>query len=107
METKLSWGDGTVTPQEKSTEHWLGEKIQDTVKDGLAIWCNNVATFRKTPGDGIEEPQEDCEDTAGCVGTADIGTQSVGVAAANEDQHVQNVEESKAAEDEVSPLPSS
>lgn len=103
-EAKLSWCDGAVTKEEKGTEHWLGEKIQDTVKDGLAVRCDHVATFCKAPGDGVEEPQENCEDTAGHVGTTDIGTESVGVATAKEDQNVHDVQERKHAEGKESPL---
>lgn len=81
-----------MTPEEKSTKHWLGENIQDTIEDGFTIRCDDITTFRKTPGNGVEEPKEDCEDTADHIRTADIGTESVGVAAAEEDEDVHNVQ---------------
>lgn len=104
VEAKLSWCDGPVTPEEKSTEHWLGEEIQDAVENGFAIRCDDITTFCESPSDGVEEPQEDCEDAASQVRTSDVGTQSIGVAAAKEDQYVYNVQEREHAEGEESPL---
>ena len=35
VEAKARWVNATVTPDEKSAENRLGQKIEDTVEDGL------------------------------------------------------------------------
>jgi hypothetical protein len=45
-----------VAPDEESTEDGLGEEIEDTVKDGLRVGRDNVATLAKTPSDWVEAP---------------------------------------------------
>lgn len=38
LTAKSSRVNVAVTPEQESTEHWLGQKIQDTVEDGLRVW---------------------------------------------------------------------
>lgn len=44
-EAELRGGNVAVAPNEESTEHGLGEHIQDTVKDGLGVGCDDVTTL--------------------------------------------------------------
>lgn len=44
-EAELRGGNVAVAPNEESTEHRLGEHIQDTVKDGLGVGCDDVTTL--------------------------------------------------------------
>jgi len=38
VETKTSWVNVAVTNNQKGTEYRLGQEIEDTVKDRLAVW---------------------------------------------------------------------
>ena len=93
-----------MTPKEESAEDWLRKQIQNTVEDGLAVRVDDVASLRKTPGDGVEEPQKDGKNTAGQVRTADVGSEGSSVLAGDEDQDINDVEESQVTEYVVSPL---
>lgn len=103
-EAKLSWVDVTMAPEKKSTKHRLRQQIEDTVEYSFAIRGNDIATFRKTPGNRVQEPQENGQDTANIVGATDIWTESECVLTRNEDQDVHDVQEGNAAEDIISPL---
>lgn len=67
-ETKLTAETGSVNfamaPKEKSSKDWLSHQVQDTVKDGLRIRRNDVATLGKSPGNWVEEPKKDGPDSA-------------------------------------------
>ena len=93
-----------MAPEEESTEDRLGHDIEDTVEDGLRVRGNDIATLRQTPGDGVEEPEEDGPRTADKIGLADVGTERVGVFASSPGHGPGNPEESYAAKDEVAPL---
>lgn len=41
--------DAAVAPNEESTEHGLGQQIQDTVEDRLRVRRDDVAAFTETP----------------------------------------------------------
>jgi len=103
-ETKGSWVDVAVAPDEESTEDRLGQEIQDTVEDSLRVRGNDVSTLRKSPGDWVDEPEEDGPGSADEVGAVNFATDGSGVSAADEDDVVGNEEESGTAEGEVSPL---
>lgn len=75
-----------------------------TIEECLGVGVDDIATLRQTPGNWVESPEERGQRTADEECTADIGTHGIGVAAGLPDQDVENVEESDAAKDEVSPL---
>lgn len=104
VETKASGVDATVTPDEKSTEDRLGDQVEDTVEDGLGVGRDNVATLTDTPGNGVKDPEKSGERTAHGEAAADVLAEDVGVTATLPDKDPDDVEESDAAEDEVSPL---
>lgn len=64
VQANLGGVDLVVSEEQKETETRLGEDVKDTVEDSLGVRVNDVATLRQTPGDGVEEPEEDGQDTA-------------------------------------------
>lgn len=101
---KTSWLDAPVAPDQESSEHWLGHDIQNTVEHGLGVRCDDVATLRQSPGNWVQEPQEDGPNTANLVGLEDVRADSGGVLACGPDDGPGDPEECDASEDKVSPL---
>lgn len=99
--------DVAVTPEEEGAEDGLGQDIQDTVEDGFRVRSDDVSTLTETPGDGVEEPQEDGPHTADEIRLGDVIPQRVGMFAGSPGHGPGNPEESEATEDEVSPLKAS
>lgn len=93
-----------VSPKQEETETGLGEDIQDTIEDSLRIGMDKVAALRDAPGDGVEEPQEDGENTAVAIRGADLPAQRTGVLPSVHHERVDDVEESKHAKYPVTPL---
>lgn len=104
VEANLGGVDLVVSEEQEETESRLGEDIEDTVEYGLRVRVNDVATLRQTPGDGVEEPEEDGQDTALEEGRLDRSTKSVGVAATVNNELVDDKEEGEHAKDPVTPL---
>ena len=104
VETEIGGGDAAVSEQQDGAEDRLGEDVEDTIKDGLAVRGDDVSALSQTPGDGVQEPQEDGEDTAAEERPADLRAESGSVSAGDEDQDIHDVEEGEASKDEVSPL---
>jgi hypothetical protein len=102
--TKTSRVNVPVSPDKESTEDWLGQEVEDAVEDGLRIWRNDVAALGNTPCNGVQDPQECSQGSAHEECTLDIATEVPGVRARLPDQLVDDVDESKVAESEVSPL---
>ena len=93
-----------VLTDEKRTEAWLGEDVENAVKDSLRFGADDVASLAQSPSDWVQEPQRDCPDTAKSVDLADIGTKGTSVSAPLENNSVGDEEESDATKGEVSPL---
>ena len=89
--------DVTVAPDEESTEAGLGDEVKDGVEDGLGVGRDDVATLAKTPGDGVQDPEEGGERAADGEALADLGTVARSVAAGLEDELIDDVEEGDAA----------
>ena len=104
VDTKLSRVDVAVSPEEKSAENGLGEDIKDTVEDGFAIGGDDVSPLGQSPGNWVQEPEEDGPDAADEVGTMNFSTQSKSMSAGDEYNIVGDKEEGHHAEGEVSPL---
>jgi len=104
VETKTGRVDATVAPDEKSTEDRLGDQVEDTVEDSFRIGGDNIATLADTPGDRVEDPEKSGERAAHGEAAADILAENIGVTATFPDENPDNVKESNAAEDEVTPL---
>lgn len=56
--------DVAVTPEEEGAKDGLGQDIQDPVEDGFRVRSDDISTLTETPGDRVEEPQEDGPYTA-------------------------------------------
>jgi len=104
LDTKTGRVNVAVTEDEKGTKYGLGEKVKDTIEDGLGIRRNDVATLAETECDGVKHPQEESQATAPDEDFADVRTKVTGVATSLEDEHVTNPKESNAAEGEVTPF---
>lgn len=104
VKTQIASINVSVTPKEEESEDRLGNQIKDAVKDSLRIRMNHISALGNAPGDGIKEPDEDGENTTHVVGAADGTSKGTGMATAFEEEAPDDVEESCAAEDEVTPL---
>ena len=104
MKTQLLRVDVTMSKKEQRAKDWLGEQVQDTVENGLAVRSDNVATFRKTPCNRVEEPEEDGEDSTHQVDPTNIRSKCSCVFSGNKDEHIHDIEESQVAKDIVAPL---
>ena len=93
-----------MTPEQESTKDWLGQDVQDTVERSLRVGRDNIATFRKSPGNRVEEPEESGPSADDNVGLGDIGPNRRRVLAASPDESPRNPKESEASEGIVSPL---
>ncbi len=51
-------GRFAVAPEEQTGEHDLGHYVENAVEDGLGVRVNDVTAFGQTPGDRIEEPEQ-------------------------------------------------
>jgi hypothetical protein len=104
VKTKTGRVNVTVTEDEESTEDRLGDQIKDTIEDSLRVGGDNVATLADTPGERVQDPEDSGERTAQGEATTDILAENIGVTTALPDEDPDDVEESKAAEGEVTPL---
>ena len=64
LKAETGWVDVLVTPEEEGTEDGLGHDIEHAIEGGFGVGRDDVASFRETPGDGVEEPEEDGPDAA-------------------------------------------
>ncbi len=104
MNSQSSRVDVAMTPEEKGTEHRLGQDIKDTVEDGLGIGGDDVAAFAETPGDRVEEPEEDGPAAADEVDARDVGTDVGGMLASYPGYLPGDEDECYHAEGEEAPL---
>ena len=93
-----------MTPEQESTEDWLGQDVQDTVEHSLRVGRDDIATFRKSPSNRVEEPEKGGPSANNDVGFRNIGPNRRRVLAAGPDESPRNPKESEASEDVVSPL---
>ena len=101
--TELSRTNIPVAVNQQKAEDWFGNNIENTVEHGFTIGVDDVAAFGKTPGDGVQEPNTNGEDTALVEGTGWVGTQSAGMATSNEDEGVNDIAERQHSKNPVAP----
>lgn len=53
-----------VTPDESKREYRLRHEIEAAVEHGFIVRRNDISTLAQAPSDGIEKPDEQCQDTA-------------------------------------------
>lgn len=104
LETEASGVDVPVAPEEESTEDGLGEEVEDTVEDSLAIGGNDVTALAQSPGNWVEDPEESSHASADEEGPLDVTAKGLGVDASLPGELVDNVEESSTAKGKVWPL---
>ena len=104
MQAQTSGVDVAVTEQQDGSKDRLGQDIQDSVKDGLAVGGDDIATLAETPGDRVEEPEEDGPHAGEKVGLANIGAEVVGVLPGGPDDGPGDGEEGKHTKGPVAPL---
>ena len=93
-----------MAPEQESTKDWLGQDVQNPVERSLRVGRDDIATFRKSASNGVEEQEEGGPSADDNVGSRDIGPNRRRVLAAGPDESPRNPKESKASKDEVSPL---
>lgn len=104
VKTKNLWVNAAVTPDQESTKDWLGEDIENAVENGLGIGRNDISTLRKSPSDGVEEPEEHGPSAADHVRLSDSVVDAIGVASTHEEDIVGDEEQGHGREDKVTPL---
>ena len=104
VQTKSGRVNVAVTPDEKSTKDRLSQHIEDTVKDGLGVGRNVVATLTKAPSDGVKRPQKRGQGTTLEESSADILAHGTCVLASFPGELVDDVEQRSAAKRKVAPL---
>jgi len=62
--------DVAVADEEEGAEDWLGQDIENTIKDSLRVWRDDVSTLTESPCNGVQEPEEDGPGTAKSIGLA-------------------------------------
>jgi hypothetical protein len=93
-----------VAPEKQATEYWLSQDVKDTIESSLRIGMNDVSALKKTPSDGVQEPQEIGPDSARQEGAVNFGAENKGVLAGDPDDIPCNTEKSEHTESEISPL---
>lgn len=96
--------NSAVTPKEQSAKNGFGQDVEDSVEDGLGVGGDDVAAFGQTPGNWVEEPEEDSPDAADQIGLGNFGSESLSMFAALEDDGPGDEEEGGGAEDEEAPF---
>ena len=104
LTAKTGWLDIPVTPKEESTEYRLSHDVQDTVEDSFRIRRDNVTALRKSPGNWVQEPEEDSPDTTDQIYFGDVWAKGSSVLARSPGDGPGDPEEGNAAEGEVTPL---
>lgn len=53
-----------VAKQKDGAENDFGNEIQNTVEDGFGVWRKVVSAFAQAPGNRVDDPQDQCQDSA-------------------------------------------
>ena len=93
-----------MAPDQESTKDWFGQDIQNAVEDSFRVGCDDISTLGKSPGDGVEEPEESSPSTDSDVSSRNIRANGSCVLAAGPNEGPSHPEKGEASEDEVSPL---
>jgi len=89
-EVELGEGEEVVDDEDR-----LGEDVKDTVEDHLRVGVDDRGTVRKSPSDGVEEPEEG-EDRGGAgEGPLVCGADGAGRSAGGTEEDPEDVEEGK------------
>lgn len=104
VKTKSLWVDVAVSEEEESTKDWLGQDIEDTIKDSLGIRSNDVSALGQSPGNWVDEPEEDGPDSADEENSLDVGTNGGCMLQADNANVIGNEEESDHGEGEIAPF---
>lgn len=104
VETQTGMVNVAMAPEKKEREDGLGQNVQNAIKDGLGIRGDDISTLTQTPGDRVEEPQADGPDAAYGVSSVHVGAQRFGVATAQKDDAIDDVEEGGTTKGKKAPL---
>lgn len=104
MKTKSGRVDVAMPPKEKSTEDRLGHEVEHAIENGFGIRGDDIAAFGETPGNGVQEPEEDGPDTTDGVGAGDVIAKYCCVLASGHCDGPCDPQEGNRAEGKVAPL---
>lgn len=90
--TETTWVNAPVCRDQGDRKARLGEDVEDTVEDRLAVGRDDVATFRDAPADRVAEPDDKGDDTAEDERAMDVLPEDLGVFAGRESQFPHDVE---------------
>ena len=96
--------DVTMTPQKKCAVHGFGQDVQNAVKDRFRIRRNHISPLGESPGDGVQEPQEDQVNADGGVRLGDFWTQGARMLAPTDRDDICDPEQCQATKDKIAPL---
>ena len=104
MQTHARRLDALVADDEHDAEDGLGAHVQDAVEDGLGVRMQDVAALAESPGDGVQELDEERQDAAAKEDLVKVPAESLGVLVGRHGETVDNPEEGGATEGEVAPF---
>ena len=93
-----------MTPEQESTEDWLGHNVQDTIEHSLGVGRNDIATLRQSPSNRVEKPEKGGPSTDDEVGPAHIRANVGSMLATGPDEGPRDPKEGEASEGVVPPL---
>jgi hypothetical protein len=103
-QSQLSRVDVAMAPEKESTKDRLSKEVENSIENCLRVWRDDITALTDTPSDRIQNPKEGCQGATVQERSADILAKCIGVPASIPDEHVRNVAESSASENEVAPF---
>jgi len=94
-----------MSHNQRDAEHRLGQEIEDAVEDSFGVGGNEIRSLGDTPGDGVDQPDEECQDTAEHVGAVNVRAEELGALATYAGEVPEDVEHGGGAEGPPAPLP--
>lgn len=103
-DTKLGGIYLVVAEEKQDAKNGLCEDIQDTVKDGFRVGVDDIAALRQTPGNRVQEPQEEGQHATPHECALDGPSEGISVTAAIDGKLIGNKKEGGCAEGKVTPF---
>jgi len=93
-----------VGEEQPGTEDWLGEDVEDSVGDDLAVNVGNAGAISDTPDDWVDGPDDEGETTDGSEEVADLAALVHGSTTTVDDKDVDEGKEGNAGHGVPAPL---
>lgn len=103
-EIELGDVDLHVSDEQDGAQHRLGQDVEDTVEDVFGIGGDDITALAHTPGDGVEDPENDEARGQDAVQPGNVAAQGRGVAPAGPDDVLQGEGQGDHGQGEVTPF---